>query len=136
MKPMDSGAKGRFWKKHLPEIILSLAVALSATIGILVVSLNQAKGPLMATVYRQGETVLRLDLNVENNPRDIEIQGTKTMVVLEVKKNAIRVKESGCPSQFCVHQSWQSASARPLVCAYNGIAVVLSQANPTEVIVG
>ncbi len=129
-------SKSRGIRQHLPEIILSSVILLGVILSLIFINAPRKVSALMASVYRGNETLLVLDLSQETAERDIPIEGEKTPMVLTVKKNAIRVKESGCPSQYCVHQAYVSSTAQPIICAYNGVSIVLTGISSESVVVG
>ena len=48
-----------------------------------------------------------------------------TGVLCEIKDNKIRVKESDCPHQDCVHTGFVGETNRPIICAYNAVYIVI-----------
>ena len=46
-------------------------------------------------------------------------------MVIEVKHNAIRVKEANCAHQDCVTTSWVNSTNRPIICVYNYVIIKL-----------
>ena len=69
-----------------------------------------------------GETVLSLD-----QPAVVSFTGKNGMVLtVEVADGRVRVRESGCPDQICVHSGWLSASGQSAACVPAGIAVRVS----------
>ena len=134
MSARDSKSRG--FRRHLPEIILSSAILLGVILSLIFINAPKKVSALMASVYRGSETLLVLDLSKESDERDIPIEGERTPMVLSVKKNAIKVKESGCPSQYCVHQAYVTSTGHPIICAYNGVSIVLTGISSESVVIG
>ena len=66
-----------------------------------------------------GETVLSLD-----QPAVVSFTGKNGMVLtVEVADGRVRVRESGCPDQICVHSGWLSSTGQSAACVPAGIAV-------------
>ncbi len=96
---------------------------MACLIGLLVYSSSRGAATNVARIYRQNDLIFTLDLEKEGEERDLDVEGTHSPMVFTVKKGAIKVKYSGCPSQYCVHQGYHSGKDGPLVCAYNGVYV-------------
>jgi hypothetical protein len=94
-------------------------VALIAALAWPVSYLSAAGGADSATVAGpQGRTVLSL-----RQDRTIDIAGVRGVVRLRVQDGSIRVVESACPNQICVHQGAISRPGAALVCVPNGVTV-------------
>ncbi|MCR5491939.1 MAG: NusG domain II-containing protein [Bacilli bacterium] len=127
-----------FLKRHKTDLIILgavLAVALAALVPFLAYRLSNRDG-LIASIYRQGELIMRLDLEKEGEERTFEIEGTRSKMEIAVKKNAIKVAHSDCPSQYCVHMDYVSKPGLPIVCAYNGVSIILEGGDSSTVYVG
>ena len=129
--------KGFFHRHKIDIIILAtlLGVALVSLIPFLANRFS-ASETVVATIYRQGDKLMAVDLSKEEGEREFPIQGTKTSLVVGVRKNAIKIIDSGCPSQYCVHMGYVDKPGLPIVCAYNGISIVLEGGDPYSVVIG
>ena len=86
-----------------------------------------AKGPShVAIIKHRSEVMHRIDLGKETEEREIIVRGDHDDVHVLVRKNEICVEQSNCPSQFCVHEGWQSGN-KPIICAYNGISITFEE---------
>lgn len=110
------------YKVDLIVVVSILVVALTATITLFATS---KKDNLTAKIYRQDEVIEVVDLSKESEPRTFTIEGKESEMVIEVKHNAIRVKEASCPHQDCVTTSWVSSTNRPIICVYNAVYIRL-----------
>ena len=93
-----------------------LAVALLLLAGGL---LFARPGAAAVVTTPDGETVLSLD-----QPAVVSFTGKNGMVLtVEVADGRVRVRESGCPDQICVHSGWLSSTGQSAACVPAGIAV-------------
>ena len=124
MRAMESNWRDKFrarWKEGV--IIISMILACAS----LAFWVSSAKDPArMAIVKHHSEVLHRIDLNQENEEREIVVHGDHDDVHIAVRKGEICVEKSNCPSQFCVHEGWQSGS-KPIICAYNGISITFEE---------
>ncbi len=119
--------KKGFWKSHLGDVILIGVSACLATGLALYAALPRGGSSHQAEIALDGERLKQnglLDLSkYGEETTEIVIQGYRSEMTIGVKKDAICVLSSSCPSQYCVHQGWISEAGRPLVCAYNHIVI-------------
>ena len=122
-------------KKHLVEVIVFaslLAISLTAAICI---SFSKSVSSI-AVIKRHNETLLKVDLSKEGEERHIEVNGDHGIVTIAFKKDYVCVENSGCPSQYCVHEGWVKAGDKPVVCAYNGISITFTEDSGGTAILG
>ena len=122
-------------KKHLIEVIIFvslLAISLTAAIC-LSFSKNVSS---IAVIKHHNETLLKVDLSKEGEERHIEVNGDHGIVTIAFKKDYVCVENSGCPSQYCVHEGWVRAGDKPIVCAYNGISITFMEDSGGTAILG
>ena len=127
-----------FAKKHKADLIIFgclLALSLGGLIPFFIYR-NSNRNGLIASIYRQGELLLKIDLAEETEERTFEIEGTKSKMEIAVKRNAIKVAHSDCPTQYCVHMDYVSSPGLPIVCAYNGVSIVLEGGDSSSIVVG
>ncbi len=119
--------KEGFWKTHLGDAILIGVCACLATGLAVFAALPKGDTSHQAEIALDGKRLENnglLDLsNYGEETTEIVIEGLKSQMRIGVKKDAICVLSSSCPSQYCVHQGWISEAGRPLVCAYNHITI-------------
>lgn len=113
-----------FLKKYKLDIILIVILLTISFASFLIISLNAKKDNLIAKVYHHNEIKLNIDLENEIN-NEYTIEGDKGLLIIETKKNSIRVKKADCPHQDCVNEGWVSTTNKPIVCAHNGIYIIL-----------
>jgi hypothetical protein len=109
-------------KKELSPRLLLGGLLLLAALGLGGILLFSGGGASMAEVYMDGVLEQRIDLRTVTEPYTLELgDGNR----LEVRRGAVRMVWADCPDQICVHQSWSSSPAKPIVCLPNRVTVLL-----------
>jgi len=54
-------------------------------------------------------------------------------IIIEIKDNKVRVKESTCKNKYCVKQSWNKRF--PIICVPNEIAVVIKSKQKEKMLI-
>ncbi len=113
-------------KKELSPRLLLGGLLLLAALGLGGILLFSGGGASMAEVYMDGVLEQRIDLRTVTEPYTLELgDGNR----LEVRRGAVRMVWADCPDQICVHQSWSSSPAKPIVCLPNRVTVLLVGGN-------
>jgi hypothetical protein len=138
--PKEEPKKKKNWfLRHIYDFIL-LFVLLVGTGSAYIVQIVRANAssddPLEAVLYVDKKETERWALYDVTGTQEVVIQGTETEMTIEMKKNAIRVKESGCPYQVCVHEGWVSEAGHPIVCTYNRVIIEVNGSDPSVVVIG
>lgn len=115
-----------FFHHHLFDLLLVGAIVLSSGGVALYEVLKKKESALSAKVYCEKTLLEEVDLSALTEEVDKTYEGSKTAFKVGFKKGAVAILESGCPSQYCVHQGWVSESGRSIICAYNSVLVSLS----------
>jgi len=119
-----------FFRKYLWDLIVVGTLTVVSSGFAIYLAIPKNSDEHTANVTRDSTALLSIDLSLESDsPRQIVIQGVMTPMTLEVKKNAIRVSESGCRNQYCVYAGWVSDSNHPIVCAYNHVSIQIGAAS-------
>ena len=109
-----------------PELSLKLllgGIVLLAVLALGCLLLFSGRGAVTAEVYRDGKLVQRIDLRSVTAAYTLDIgEGNR----LEVERGRVRMLWADCPDQICVHQSWSSSAAKPIVCLPNRVTVILT----------
>ncbi len=109
-------------KRPLSPRLLLGGLALLALLGLGGLLLSSRGGATAAEVYMDGELAERIDLRFVTAPYTLDLgDGNR----LEVERGRVRMVWADCPDQICVHQSWSSSPARPIVCLPNRVTVLL-----------
>lgn len=114
------------WKKYKHDFILAIIILLFCAICFVVWIVKDVyyNGDLYANVYLDGKCIQSLDLD-EN--QKIEIDGSISKMIIEVKSNRVRVKESGCPEQICVHRGWKKRKNATITCLPNKVMIIIEK---------
>lgn len=96
-----------------------LLLAVLSLGGILLFS---GRGASAAEVYVDGVLTRRIDLRTVTEPYTLDLGAGNR---LEVRRGEVRMVWADCPDQICVHQSWSSSPAKPIVCLPNRVTVLL-----------
>ena len=127
-----------FMKRHKTDWIV-LGIVLLLVAGSLIpyfVITSMSVENLIASIYRRDELLMQLDLSKEDEERVFVIEGIHSEMEIAVKHNAIKVLHSDCPGQDCVHMGYRDKPGAPIVCAYNGVSIVLEGGDPYSVTIG
>ncbi|MDX9785547.1 MAG: NusG domain II-containing protein [Desulfobacterales bacterium] len=108
-------------KMTVLDIVLICAVLFLSTNIIVKTKLLRASPPAIsaeAIVYCDGREQQRIDLRKD---MDIVLPGKKMVIAVEGGK--IRIKQSDCHRQMCVHAGWVRLAGETIVCVPNRIVI-------------
>ena len=127
---MDTPVKRPAAERRRPTIgdgVLALLVILCA--AALFFGLRPASGNLLtARIVLDGVLVAEYDLNALTSPVGLAVDGGAYPMVIQAEPGRIRVLESGCPSQDCVHTGWADRAGDQIICLPNRLVISLSGA--------
>jgi len=123
-----------FFRLHSFDLLAVLSVLVLSGSALVYYALPKNED-LIASVFVEKVLLVTYDLSKETTERTIEIEGKYTPMTLGIKKNAIAVLESGCKSQYCVHQGYVSAANHLIVCSYNEVYIALTGKEPVNSVV-
>lgn len=98
--------------------VLLIAAVLASAVVFHIRVLGGPDGTMAAHVYRDGRLVQVLPLGQD---RVVEVPGGN--VVVEVRDNRVRIRESDCPKRVCVRTGWIDRPGRPIVCLPNRVVI-------------
>jgi len=79
-----------------------------------------------ASVYLSGELIRLLQLD-----KDQEIFLHDGKMIVEIKSKKLRIKQSDCPHQVCVHAGWIAHPGEAIICVpYKTVIEIGSAENP------
>ena len=110
--------------KRLDLILISGLIATSSVLLIFNFS-RPAGGMALALIGNDNRQIL--DLSIDSV---YIFQGRISPVVITVRDNAVRVSESGCPLQLCIHRGKISRVGESIVCLPNRLAVYIVKGKP------
>lgn len=116
----ETAARRVLWRRG--DFILAGTVALAALLLLLVLRLGAPQGSMAVITTPDGTVTLPLSSDAERTFTGKE----DIAVTVEVREGRIRVAQSGCPDQVCVHSGWLSRSGQSAACVPAGIVVRIS----------
>jgi len=108
----------------LATIIAAVAIGI-----LLAFTFTKATDNLSASIYVRDALIQEVNLSNETSERHFDIQGTNGTLTISVKHNAIAVIESNCPHQDCVNEGYVTETNHPIICAYNGVYIIVTSLN-------
>ncbi|MCR4562490.1 MAG: NusG domain II-containing protein [Bacilli bacterium] len=114
-----------FFKKYLWDFIVLALVGVASLSVVLFMVLKPKTAGVSAGIFRQATLVMNVDLTKEAEERTISVEGTHSPMEITVKKGAIRISHSDCPSHYCVDQGWISNAGERVDCVYNGVYILI-----------
>lgn len=109
--------------KNKKELIFILSIILIAGAIFLYSSITKETGSV-AQVLVSNKVVKELPLSEDTIYVVEDVDG----VIVEVKDNKVRIKESDCKDQICVHQGYISGTHEKIVCLPNEVMVTIDGA--------
>lgn len=126
--PMKSSAADRKRPTLWDGLIVLIVAALAAALAFAVLPRGGSGGDLTAVVTVDGSIIATLPLYSPYASEDSQFYRLDDIpypLVLEYKTGAIRVLESQCPTNDCVHVGWISQTGQQIVCLPNRLVVTL-----------
>ena len=122
-------------KKIRNDIILIGSLIVVAVIALVLVLTIPSKSKNIAKIYVRDTIVETIDLSKKEN-KYFDVTGTNGKVKVHTKDGKIAIIESNCPHQDCVHMGYVDTPNRPIICAYNGVYVIIEGASSSDVVIG
>lgn len=105
--------------------LVALLVLLCA--ALLLLALRPGGGArLTATIYLDGAAVRTIDLSALSAPLEFSLTDCPYPLTIRAEPGRIRVEESACPGEDCVHTGWVSRSGGQLICLPNRMVISLT----------
>jgi hypothetical protein len=112
-----------FYRPSRADVVLIVVVLAVSTFSIIRVAQGRRSdpaGPTAAVVKSGDDEIARLDLGLDT-VYDLADEGMR----LEVKGGRVRVLESDCPQQICVHSGWIERPGQVVACVPNRVIVTV-----------
>ena len=121
MRPSAADRRRPVWGDGLVALLV-------AAVAVVLLFLFRPEGGnfLTATVVLEGETIARYDLSALAGPEELEVEGAAYPITIQAEPGRIRILESGCPGQDCVHTGWASQAGQQIICLPNRLVISLS----------
>lgn len=110
------------------DLILILIVLIFGVGFIMVIRFMSPITATKANVYYDNKLVLTIDLS-NDELKEYTVKGYKGDIVIETKKNQIRVKEETSPLHICSKQGWVTSSLESIVCLPNKVIIKIESTN-------
>jgi len=127
MKP-NPAVDPTFLKPTATDVILIAVVLVLATASIVRVGRAESRTPAgsaVAKIYHGNVLIEEVALDVD---RDLEL--TDVGMRVEVREGRIRVVESDCPQQVCVHAGWIRRGRQVIACVPNKVLITIESSEP------
>lgn len=99
-------------------------ILIVSLVGILWLFANTwQSSPAEYIVIRQGGKVQSVQSLQQH--KQIRVNGPQGQTVIEIRPGQVRIANSPCTNQYCVHQGWLRRSGQTTVCIPNQVSVAL-----------
>lgn len=88
---------------------------------------------LTATVLLDHETIAQYELSALDQPVTLSLEDVDYPLTIRAERGRIRVLDSTCPGEDCVHTGWVSASGGQIVCLPNHLIISVTGAQAPAV---
>lgn len=110
---------------------MAVAVIVAAAAVLLLFCLRPSGGDrLSVQIALNGELIAEYDLSTLKESATITLTEAPYPMTIELAPGRVRIAESSCPSQDCVHIGWISRSGSQIICLPNHLVVSLTGAEP------
>ena len=107
----------------------AVVLALAAAALLLFFQISPSEGNfLTATVVLDGEVIAEYDLSALTDPVSLRLDDIPYPLTIQAEPGRIRIVESSCPSQDCVHIGWVDRVGAQIICLPNRLVISLSGA--------
>lgn len=111
--------KKRFYRLNTADILLAVIVIVLSVAPLFSFNKTTHSGVKTADIYCDNKLVKQLNMDKDT------VFALKNMKI-EIKSGRIRIAESDCPRQICVHAGWIENPAQTLVCVPNKVLVEIT----------
>lgn len=110
------------------DIILIGSIAIGLGVGLGGILLTRQKDNLSAYIYVQNNLIDTIALRDDQNYY-YTFDGTHGELTAHVLNKSIAIVESSCPHKDCINMGYVSETNCPIVCAHNGVYIILKGNN-------
>lgn len=104
-----------------------VALAVVAAAILLFFQLRPAEGNfLTARIVLDGELVAEYELNSLTQPVTLTLDNAPYPLTIELEPGRVRIAESHCPGQDCVHTGWAARAGAEIICLPNRLVISLT----------
>ena len=123
--------KMRFWNIGGEGQFILGAVA-AAAVALLFFLQPEESNFLTASVVLEGETIAEYELSTLTGPVTLVVDEAPYPLTIQAEPGRIRIAESACPSQDCVHTGWISRAGQQIICLPDKLVISLSGSGSQE----
>lgn len=128
---MRSSAAGRTRPTIGDAVVVLLVLALAAAV---LFALRPAKAERLTAVITVDNVVVEtVELSALAQPKEIALDNCPYPLVIQAENGRIRILESTCPGNDCVHTSWVNRVGGRIICLPNRMIVTLVGDVPDDV---
>jgi hypothetical protein len=109
-------------KSDIKLLIILIIIIITSITLIKILENNNSK---TAKVYYENDLILTIDLSI-NELQEYIVKGYNGDVIIETKKDMIRVKEEISPLNICSHQGWVKSTYEVIVCLPNKLVITIT----------
>ena len=124
-----------FLKRFYIDIIIVASLLVVTGVTFAVTYFPKDNGSLIANIYLKQEKIHSINLSELSDESIIYTVNIDEdeHVHIEAKHNAIRVKESTCPHQYCVHTGWIREAGRSIICVPYELVITIEGASSFDI---
>lgn len=123
-----------FIKKFWIDIVIVSFLLVITGVAFVVTYAPKNSDELIANIYLKDEKINSINLTKLGEESIIyTVNVDDGHVHVEAKHNAIRVKESTCPHQYCVNTGWISDAGRSIICVPYELVITIEGTSSFDV---
>ena len=124
-----------FLKKFWIDVVIVASLLVVTGVTFAVTYFPKDSGSLIANIYLKQEKIHSINLSeLGDEPTIYTVNiDEDEHVNIEAKHNAIRVRESTCPHQYCVHTGWINSKGRSIICVPYELVITIEGASSFDV---
>ena len=130
---MSAKASAADRRRPTPGDLAVAAVVVAAAVALLLFLRPTDGNFLSATVVLDGETIAHYDLSALSGPEELTVDGAAYPLTIQAEPGRIRIVESSCPGQDCVHTGWASRAGQQIICLPNRLVISLEGSSSGDI---
>ena len=112
-------------RRPTPWDLLVAVLVVGAAVALLFFLRQESGNFLSARVVLDGETIAQYNLTTLTEPVTLEVDDAPYPLTIQAEHGRIRIVESSCPGQDCVHTGWISRAGQQIICLPNRLVIAL-----------
>lgn len=111
--------------------LLTLGILVFVVIGFMINGTFAKQGAKsqnnMAIIKVEDEIIKSVTLPNSQKDWHFTVKGKMGPAIIEVNREKIRMHESPCPDQICVHRGWIDSPGETIICVPNRVVITIQQ---------